>query len=411
MGGDERYWNREELYGEVWSKPMQKLAKKYGISDVGLAKVCRRLSIPLPGRGYWAKREAGQHLPQPPLPPSKDKVLLRKPVPTPEPPKLTEVAVSPEIAQIEQLEQIVGEVPLKYGSLSHPLILETRALITTARVDDRGILWLSGTPLDIRVSKDRVDRAIRIMAGLISIIEAAGFRVDIETQERKHFTVAKIHGQKIRFGVVEKVDRVEIVAPPKGSMLQRVLTYGGKPVTHKPSGRLSVIVWNAWGSDRKKWRDGKLQIEAQISHIVAGFIRLALADRAEMQQRAAEEAQRRRRAEEHAKLQAQVDAEKAKVRALVRAAAEWSRAEKIRTFVNAAREAAAQNGQSAEPGSPFGDWIVWAEQQADRVDPLKESPPSIVDTIVEAAAEHAGYFGYSRRDTSFRFPKPIWRAE
>jgi hypothetical protein len=31
------------------------LAEKYGISDVGLAKNCRKLSIPLPGRGYWAK--------------------------------------------------------------------------------------------------------------------------------------------------------------------------------------------------------------------------------------------------------------------------------------------------------------------------------------------------------------------
>jgi hypothetical protein len=44
--------NREELYEQVWSTPMTKLAKQYQISDVGLAKICKKLKIPVPGRGY-----------------------------------------------------------------------------------------------------------------------------------------------------------------------------------------------------------------------------------------------------------------------------------------------------------------------------------------------------------------------
>jgi hypothetical protein len=47
MGTDNRFWNRDELYEEVWATPMQTLAKKYGISDVGLAKICRKLVIPV----------------------------------------------------------------------------------------------------------------------------------------------------------------------------------------------------------------------------------------------------------------------------------------------------------------------------------------------------------------------------
>ena len=31
---------RKQLYKQVWSKPMSKLAKDYGISDVGLKKIC-----------------------------------------------------------------------------------------------------------------------------------------------------------------------------------------------------------------------------------------------------------------------------------------------------------------------------------------------------------------------------------
>jgi hypothetical protein len=51
---------RIELYEKVRSIPMRTLAKEFGISDVGLAKLCRRHKIPLPGRGYWARIQYGQ---------------------------------------------------------------------------------------------------------------------------------------------------------------------------------------------------------------------------------------------------------------------------------------------------------------------------------------------------------------
>lgn len=53
-------FTREELYELVWSKPMSKLAKELKVSDVGLAKTCRRSDIPTPGLGYWAKVQHGK---------------------------------------------------------------------------------------------------------------------------------------------------------------------------------------------------------------------------------------------------------------------------------------------------------------------------------------------------------------
>lgn len=61
-----RKYNREQLYEEVWAEPMLKVALRYGVSDVALAKTCRILNIPLPGRGYWAKKAAGKPVPQRP---------------------------------------------------------------------------------------------------------------------------------------------------------------------------------------------------------------------------------------------------------------------------------------------------------------------------------------------------------
>ena len=63
-------YDREKLYKEIWLEPMSILAKRYNVSDVYLARVCRLLRVPLPGRGYWAKRSAGKAAKKrPPLPP------------------------------------------------------------------------------------------------------------------------------------------------------------------------------------------------------------------------------------------------------------------------------------------------------------------------------------------------------
>ena len=58
-------YNRAKLYEEVWKEPV---AKRYGVSDTALAKACRRLNVPLPPRGYWAKVRAGASVSIPALP-------------------------------------------------------------------------------------------------------------------------------------------------------------------------------------------------------------------------------------------------------------------------------------------------------------------------------------------------------
>ena len=59
---------REELYGVVWAKPMTEVARDFQISDRAMAKVCAKKQVPVPHRGYWAKKNAGMNVPKPPLP-------------------------------------------------------------------------------------------------------------------------------------------------------------------------------------------------------------------------------------------------------------------------------------------------------------------------------------------------------
>ena len=59
---------REELHNLVWAKPMTQVAKDFQISDRAMAKICARKQVPVPPRGYWAKKSAGIDVPKPPLP-------------------------------------------------------------------------------------------------------------------------------------------------------------------------------------------------------------------------------------------------------------------------------------------------------------------------------------------------------
>lgn len=68
VGQDATTLSRRAIYDLVWSHPMSSAAAELGLSGNGLAKICDRLLIPYPTRGYWAKVYAGRDQPQPPLP-------------------------------------------------------------------------------------------------------------------------------------------------------------------------------------------------------------------------------------------------------------------------------------------------------------------------------------------------------
>lgn len=61
-------FDRPALFERVWTVPVETLAKEWGLSGRGLAKACRRLRIPVPPRGYWARVAAGQKPGRPRLP-------------------------------------------------------------------------------------------------------------------------------------------------------------------------------------------------------------------------------------------------------------------------------------------------------------------------------------------------------
>jgi len=60
--------SRKRLYQRVWSESISVVAKEMGLSNNALAKICNRLLVPYPTRGYWNKVSAGKRVARAPLP-------------------------------------------------------------------------------------------------------------------------------------------------------------------------------------------------------------------------------------------------------------------------------------------------------------------------------------------------------
>lgn len=64
--------SRRALHERVWREPLAIVAREFGISRNGLAKICDRLLIPYPGRGYWTLARRSAPPDPPPLPAARD---------------------------------------------------------------------------------------------------------------------------------------------------------------------------------------------------------------------------------------------------------------------------------------------------------------------------------------------------
>jgi hypothetical protein len=281
-----------------------------------------------------------------------------------------ETSVLPEDApELERIERVAAATtpPVTKAMLAHPLVEKTRSLLSEARSREGEKLWggREAEWLDLRVTKATLPRALRIMAAIIHILEREGFKLVVEKKSSES-TSAVVYGETIRFGLIERSRQVKPSPKPNATS-----SYASNPIRLEPTGVLSIEVWRCYAEGlQKTWRDREnAKLEEQLPKCVAGMMRIALRERAEQDKREKEEQAREKRIDEVRAELRTIENEEKKIKVLEREAIAWQRAERIRKYVAAVRESAVKDA----------GWIEWAERQADRIDPLKPSPSSIVD--------------------------------
>jgi predicted S18 family serine protease len=114
---------------------------------------------------------------------------------------------------------------------------------------------------------------------------------------------------------------------------------------------------------------------SQSPQVFIGLIKCALQKKENRLQRQKEFEERRREEQKRQELFEAIQHEKDRVQNLEIEVENWHRAAKIRAYIEAVKSKAKENADAAS----LAEWISWAEQQADRLDPLVESLPSILD--------------------------------
>jgi hypothetical protein len=381
---------------------MTRLAKRYGVSDVALAKTCRALNVPVPPRGHWAKLRHGKPSPQPPLPP-----------PEPQQATVTDIAASPKVGAMRQ-EPVVAariEAEAKPGNRvavaerlvnPHPTVRATAAALTGATPDGYGMIAprflpeaaRDPAPLVIRVSPAMKARALRIADALLKALEARGYTLDPGTRPdprrggRGQAAVLVIEGERIPFLIEEKAERHDHV-PTAAELAELKRSPWRTPPTwdHVPSGKLSLkidvgVYWTE--GIRKRWSDDRGRvIEEGLNEVIVAMVEVAAALRRHREEQARQAAEWRERERQRLEAERRRRIEEARQQDLEARADAWCRAETVRRFV---AEVARRARAGAETPSPeVLAWLTWAAAHAERLDPLAKG----VDALLcdqEAAA-------------------------
>ncbi len=371
--------SRGQIYDLVWQQPMIHAAKGLGLSDQGLAKLCKREQIPRPPQGHWSKLAAGKPVgPKPPLPigaHGADAIVHRIS-------GSSEAPATPK-SQIDQFRAELPDISVPERLANpHPLV-EERIAFRDKEVregqtyyDHRSEKWQKVAPFD---STDR--RLLRVLDAICKSLEARGAIVE----KNQHGEPTAGSGQDvIAFQLRYRLKQVKVPITPddwrwtfKGKNAERLVL--------EPTGDLifEIKSWMPAGF-RRNWREGpRHRLEQMIGDIVATMLVAFPALAARREEREEEERRYRIREEQRREREERQRIDRNRFRRLTEHAEAWREASLVRDFVRALRNTDLDR-EVVIDDMTVGQWLDWIDAAIERHDPL--SRPS--DVFASIAAVH-----------------------
>jgi hypothetical protein len=387
MIADSLTLSRQDLYELAWSKPVVELAQDFGISDVALAKRLRKLGIPVPGRGYWARVAAGQTPRRPPLPRRDDELDAAEPsIEVPPPQGAPEDSGDEILAALRARIASVEIAPATDLGAAAPSVKRTARSLKYPEPLDFCRGERSGPILEVAVSEGTRERALLLADTFLRSAAELGWTFEapaaskpapenqaIKAPATGHLSV---EGESIPFRIEERLkSEPREPTPQELARERREYSYHAPRKTFKPTGALRFIrLETAYWSRQKTWYDHRRRrVEDQLREILVDFLEHAFeiktrrAER-ECEERAEQEEKRRREA-----LEAKREVNARLVAYLETQAGAWFRARLLRGYLRALRRRAPEGLRvKVRDGEPL-DFLDWAETYINAMDPLHEA--------------------------------------
>lgn len=358
--------DRKDLYELVWSKPMTAIAKEYGLSDRGLAKLCERNSIPVPPRGYWAKKQAGQKVHKVPLiiigneengPALLQKMERAKFVKEPNAeliPAEIQSAIDAELAPTNKIS------PPKTLHAPHPII---EAWIIKEKQELENYKKCGG--YFAPTAPNAVEKRCRlILSTLFKELEKRGFKIKPDENGYRLFQIS-LERDLVFLKIAERIRQERRLLTPE----ERTKSWNTEQKwtqTHINTGKIRIqLAVGSHYSFEKEVEDTQTALEDRLNEIIANIILLMCF--AHQRRHWAETAEQKRREQERerARVAELKKAETERRTDLEEKAENWIKANNIRMYV-----AAVTKKFGAAKDNTFMEWEKWALKHADRIDPV-----------------------------------------
>jgi len=397
-GMAEEIKSREDLYGAVWSKPMMKLAEEFGISGRGLAKLCERLKVPVPPRGYWRKFSLGQSIKKTPLPKVEftrydqwknqtsldDLERRRKAVK-----EHSEIFNNPDVEIKDKEIQEIAFNTLQAEQTRKPMVIVSEQDITSPMVkkflisQTRNKNTLRSTnyrdTLAIDVTDSCAFRAAFLMETLLQGFKARKWDFSIEKEDASPHArmFVNLFGRRIYFAIIEPFTNKRFPLTEKERKAYEEDHHYGRVPKYRyiptATGRLHLSI-NDGKRVYQSWEDrGKQLIEASIKEIMLGFIYVAIQSSNEAI--LALEREQRLKLEQARKLEEErlkrLDAKR--YEKLIADSEAYSQMKKIQNYVESVKNQA--QDQAVDPDSEISKWLEWAQSKINNLNPLKNGLP------------------------------------
>lgn len=388
-------YSRRQLYDAIWSMPCLKFAASLGISDVALAKTCKRLGIPRPSLGYWARVTSGEKVPKialPPAQPGQDRVMR------------FDVAANLErrkewqkMPSLKGLEEVAGDLAVPDDQTPlHPLAEKHLHALEKAKAESDGFVRVSRRELfECYVSSGGVRRLCRALHALLVELEARGYKFRAGAKDYDRLCVVK-GSDSVGIVCSEGSEQIEREPTPED---KRKPSWTWQLKETRPTGKLSFEI-RAYGlRGRHTWSEASSRPLEEVLGVLAekvdGTFRGFEEERRREAERAQERVEEEKRAQERRKREAELQAQRERERKererlekhqeklaeiaearrqnLSIAARDWIEAEGVRAFVEMCAARWQQRG--VELTKEQAQWLSWARTQAEAMGPFAKGYP------------------------------------